>query len=484
VGAHPEVFVRSDRLMARLALAAAAGVLALGVAGVPAAHAAGTGGSIDTSFGNQGTAITDLGVDAAGNPRLGTPSAVALLPNGDLLVGGELGVVRLLPTGALDTSFGSAGYAPAGFPVGGSELPGLAVQPDGKILWLGGTSIPNPPAGTDSTNFAVERFNANGTPDTTFGHGGVATTDIPNDNLGLEEAQTAVVQPDGKIVVGGFVSVSGRRGHDDAALVRYDSNGSLDSSFGSGGMVVSDPGNVRAIALDAAGDIFVVPTETEFSPAGHKDARVSASPITTSTPSALGPGVSVPDGAFVFLPTGQTLSGSSVTNPNDIKDIDAQVQRLNADGSIDPTFASPPIDFNGQEGGRSSLSVDSLAVQPDGKILIGGGPGLARVNADGTLDTTFANGGAEPGVGSTLPVFLPTSALQVVLPHAKFLAIGAASNSTTAALELTLTPYFQNHPSKKAERLAGMPRQQGNSATRQLQCRLSRVSAGRNGKER
>jgi uncharacterized delta-60 repeat protein len=116
-------------------LAAAAVVTAsLASAGIarPAFAAGGAPGSIDTSFGTGGTVVTDLG--AAGGTKLGGPTAVIVLGNGDILVGGTQGVVRLLPTGSLDTTFGSGGFAAVGLPFGASELPGLTVQPDGKIV--------------------------------------------------------------------------------------------------------------------------------------------------------------------------------------------------------------------------------------------------------------------------------------------------------------------------------------------------------------
>jgi uncharacterized delta-60 repeat protein len=148
-------------------------------------------------------------------------------------------------------------------------------------------------------------------------------------------------------------------------------------------------------------------------------------------------------GAFAFLPTGQTLAGGLVGNPADVHDTDAQVQRLHADGTVDPAFASPPIDYNGIEGGTGDSGVDSLAVQRDGKILVGGSVGLARVNPDGTLDTTFGNGGTELAVPATLPVVLANAALLAVLPTGEFLAIGAGTNPATGSIELILTRYFQ-----------------------------------------
>jgi uncharacterized delta-60 repeat protein len=212
--------------------------------------------------------------------------------------------------------------------------------------------------------------------------------------------------------------------------------------------VMGGPGVARALGLDAAGDIFTLdltssalPGEAEFSPAGVPDAHVTAAPITTSSPSPLDD-----NGPWAFLPTGQILAGGMVaTSPSgDVQDIDGQVQRLHAGGTVDAPFARPPIDYNGQEGlSTIAFGVDSLAVQPDGKILVGGGLGLARLTPGGTLDTTFGTGGAELAVPATLPVLLPNATLLAVLPNGEFLAIGAGTNPATGSTELILTRYFQ-----------------------------------------
>ena len=185
-------------------------------------------------------------------------------------------------------------------------------------------------------------------------------------------------------------------------------------------------------------------SEAEFSPAGVQDASVTAAPLTASSPSSLLAGNGVIQ-TFAFLPAGQILAGSEVGGTVE-DDTDAQVQRLNAGGTVDATFASPQIDFNGIEGGRNDSAVESLAVQPGGKVLVGGNTGLARVNADGTRDTTFGTGGTELRAPSPLAdTSLPTSGLLAVLPNGEFLAIGDGTNSLTGTgpTELILTRYFQ-----------------------------------------
>jgi uncharacterized delta-60 repeat protein len=410
-----------NRVRAGLAVLAASASAVAFVAGVPPAQAASTPGSVDATFGNSGSTVTDLGLNPAGSPIQAVPTAAVVLANGDILVAGNFGVVRFLADGSLDKAFGSNGLAAVGFQGNSGIGPeGVAVQPDGKVIWAGGNAI-TPSPGQDSTTFAVERFRANGTPDPTFGNGGMVSTDFPTQGQGLETAQAVVVQPNGKILVGGFTLVSAYRSSTEStALVRYNSDGTVDPTFGNGGQVVSAPGGVRTIGLDSAGNIFVLPGEAEFSPTGHRAAAVTASPIIAS--SAGGPNL--------FLANGQTLQGGSVFVIR--HDNDAVVRRFNANGALDTSFANPAIDYNGQEF-AGSAGVSGLAVQPNGQILLGGG--LARVNGNGTVDTAFANGGSE------LTTFPSLCLLQ--LPNGRAMSVGYVSNTTTGGTDLTLTRFFE-----------------------------------------
>ncbi|HEY4850884.1 MAG TPA: hypothetical protein VII22_08810, partial [Streptosporangiaceae bacterium] len=204
--------------------------LLMGVSSVSAAAAAAPGG-LDPAFGNGGKVLTDLGVGG------GVASDAVLQSNGDIVVSGGFGVARYLPSGALDQAFGTGGRAATGFVGTGDSGTAAAVQPDGKIIWVGSQSNPNfPPGGT--FEFAVARFNPNGSLDTSFGTGGRASTEFFAPPLpGAQEFAAAVlVQPDGKILVSG----SARQGQNrfapiQGALARYNANGSLDTSFGTGG---------------------------------------------------------------------------------------------------------------------------------------------------------------------------------------------------------------------------------------------------------
>jgi len=175
-------------------------------------------GALDTSFGSGGKVTTDFG--GSYHPD---GFSVALQPDGKIVVagyaGGDFALARYNSDGALDTSFGSGGKVTTDF--GGSDAGySVALQPDGKIVVAGYAGL----------DFALARYNSDGALDTSFGTGGKVTTDFSG---GRDVGYSVALQPDGKIVVAGYAGV-------DFALARYNSDGALDTSFGSGGKVTTD----------------------------------------------------------------------------------------------------------------------------------------------------------------------------------------------------------------------------------------------------
>jgi uncharacterized delta-60 repeat protein len=390
------------------------------------AAAASTPGSLDPTFGNGGKVLTDLGVGA------GVPSDAVLQPNGDIVISGGFGVARYLPTGKLDTTFGSGGLASTGF-AGGESGTGVALQPDGKIIWVGSQGNPSFPAG-GTFSFAVARFTANGTLDTSFGTGGQASVEFfaPPMQGAQEFARAVLVQPDGKILVAG----SARQGQIrfapiQGALARFNANGTLDTSFGTGGKILSSSGAITALGLDAAGNIFTLPTRAEFSPTGQADTGVTPAAITASSHG----------GSSIFLPSGQFVQANTIGVAK--HDVDVQVQRFNADGSI--ASASPAFDYSGAAGLDQAIdSAGAVAVQANGQAVAGGAHflstspfGLARVNPDGTLDAGFGSGGVltttfngDEAVGAV-----------VIQPDGKIIAAGFSENNTTGHVFIALARY-------------------------------------------
>jgi uncharacterized delta-60 repeat protein len=392
---------------------------ALGVlAGVPAAHAA--AGDLDPGFGSGGIVTTSYN-----GPF---PADAALQPDGKIVVIAgfnntpsateAFGVLRYQGNGALDTSFGAGGRATATFTNFLNSPSDVALQADGKIVVVGNAQSAD---GTVS-EFAVARFNANGTLDASFGAGGKVTTNFVGVMAGgvSNPADSVLIQADGKILVGGLASQCARRCPAQSALARYNTSGTLDTTFGSGGMVaVTAIGGITALAEDAAGHIFALngASTAEFSAVGALQSQVTPSPITIAS----GRGTSSvfqADGRYLAISSGAGFSRH---------DTDAKVVRYLPTGAVDLSFTNPPFDFSAGNTVASD-AVQALAVQPNGQIIAAGlhsanGSAsftVARLNSSGSLDTTFGTGGTRtlnlPGGGQASVV--------LIQPDGKILVIG------------------------------------------------------------
>ncbi|WP_328836466.1 calcium-binding protein [Streptomyces europaeiscabiei] len=191
-----------------------------------------TDGSVDTSFGG-GDGWVSPGLAGGAEDAAG----VAVRPDGRIVAGaragGLFGLVRYLPDGSPDPAFGGGdGVVTTSLsdtPGVGATARDLALQPDGKVVVIGDV-------GQTSFDFALARYNPDGSLDTTFGGDGKVTTDLGGYNWG----EAVVVQSSGKIVASGW---SGGR----FTLVRYNLDGSLDSGFGTGGVATTDFGTGSAV---------------------------------------------------------------------------------------------------------------------------------------------------------------------------------------------------------------------------------------------
>lgn len=299
-------------------------------------------GKQDSTFGIGGI-FTDV--------TSGFGTAVAIQGDGKILVGAENSseatVLRLNANGSLDSTFGSRGTVTLSFPgdiFDGATVIGLAVQSDGKIV-----------AGISNFNqgfgpmFIVARLNVNGSLDTTFGSGGFVETQIGEFGAA---ASVLALQPDGKIVLAG-----------SDAMGRYDSNGALDTTFGNGGIATTPVVAPTAIALQ-------------------------------------------PDGK-ILLAAGGSSVGFAAGNPGvSLNQVAGVLSRYNTNGSLDTSF--------GISGQAATLPVAAaIAVQTEGRctstcqILVAGsfsslginggngfGFGVVRHNSNGSIDTSFGAGGA------------------------------------------------------------------------------------------
>jgi len=371
-----------------------------------------TSGTLDTSFGTNGKVTTDFAGGTGASAR-----TVAVQADGKIVAAGvavfngvtDFALARYNSNGTLDTSFGTSGIVTTVFDFPGSfdRVFTIVQQPDGKFVAVGSTVI------NLFANFALARFNANGTLDTSFGTGGMVTT-----GFGVSaEATSAVVQSDGKIVAAGYANLDGA---DDFALVRYDSNGTLDASFGTGGKVTTaflsqgfSEAQAFSVAVQPDGRIVAAGNAVvgggfdfalvRYDSNGTLDASFgTGGQVTTDFAGANDQARSVsvqPDGKIVAAgAAGQYIN----------RGFDFALARYNNNGTLDTGFGTSgkvTTDFTGTNDVPSEPS--AIALQEDGKIFVMGETlvsvqsdgaliydfALARYNSNGTLDTSFGTSG-------------------------------------------------------------------------------------------
>jgi uncharacterized delta-60 repeat protein len=310
----------------------------------------------------------------------------------------------VLSAGDLDYSFDTDGKRTVAFDLGpnfksdGAEA--CAVDAQGRIVVVGHATGGATNAPDD--DFAVVRLNPNGTLDTTFNGNGKRTIRFTAAGTpSTDDASIVLIQPDGKILIGG--STNSLDGQTSFALARLNPDGSLDTTFGGDGLLAYDAisslsGGIRDMVLQSDGSIVCF--ATLFNGSGAQN-------FTMVRFNSQGTETSVRSSPTGFFPSkAVTITGDKILVGGSTRltgDTDIAVLRLNADLSYDKTFGNAGtaiLAFDVLPGKDDGL--DGLAVQPDGKIIVGGSavsadaPSrvlAARLNADGTLDTTFGVGG-------------------------------------------------------------------------------------------
>ncbi len=296
-----------------------------------------TDGSLDTSFGTAGIVTSRFGPPG----YLFVVNAIGIQSDNKLVVAGiynggangnEFFAIRYTSTGALDNSFGSGGVVFTSFGTSSDTCYGMTIQPDGKIVLCGTAIVPGL-----QPDFALARYNTDGSLDTTFGTGGLVTTDFGNGYS--ENGNKVTIQPDGKLILAGFIYGTST----DYALARYNPDGSLDTAFGTGGKVTTGIGTLQDY------------------------------------------------GASVLL---QTDNKIIVSGYSSIALYDFSMARYNTDGTLDTSFGTGGkvnTDFNS---GSDDYAYAS-ALQPDGKIILAGASwndfAIARYNGTVPLNVTTEN---------------------------------------------------------------------------------------------
>ncbi len=324
--------------------------------------------------------------------------------------------------GDLDLSFGSGGKVITDFggTYGGAWA--VAIQSDGKIVVAGDTGN-----AYETRSIAVARYNADGSRDESFAGDGMQTTDVGG-GFG-SGARGLALQPDGRIVVAG---VGGGVSTEQAVVVRYSADGSLDSSFSTDGKMTIDfggtYGEAQAVAIQPDGKILIGGGNPSYPDAWYGIARLSTSGELDSTFSGDGKQTVSITGAWESVQA-LALDGVGRIVAGGRTDSDWGLFRLDSNGALDTSFSDDGkqiTDFGGTyEDGSDNLA--DIAIQPDGRII---GVGvrwsfpeaslLARYHPNGTLDQSFGQDGLQAIAGSEMP----SNAL-ALQANGKIVAVGA-----------------------------------------------------------
>ena len=296
---------------------------------MPVSCGEGGAGTLDPTFGDGGLVWLY---------NYGTAGSVAVQADGKILVGGTLGqdlaLVRLQTDGTLDATFGDAGVVETKIGAATSGFQALALQTDGKVVAVARATF------TDGTqdNFAVARYLTSGLLDPSFGDAGAVITDFSNR---VDGANSVALLADGRILAGGQSAPNVATPNTDFALALYHADGSLDTSFGDAGKIVSTfVGAAYTVVVDDAGRVI--------------------------------------------------LGGTTGAN--------FAVLQLAVSGDSDPTFGDGGLATSSFSG---SDTVATLLLQQDGRVIAAGGSietstfrlAAARYLATGAMDPGFGVGG-------------------------------------------------------------------------------------------
>jgi len=276
----------------------------------------------------------------------------------------------------------------------------VAVQPNGEILTVF--------FAFNNTSTALEnlliRLKTNGALDPTFGNGGAVALNFPVPTGWGASATIVLAQPDGKILLTGNVTPPFRnKSAPMTLLARYLASGAPDTSFGTGGLVetVTPIDLPSTIALLSGDSILAFNTSgnvAQFTPSGALLAAATGGAIIATKDAGILNGLAV-------LPNGEFLAAGTIPGADGKTNVDAVVERFELTGALDTSYESPAIRF-GPDAPQVKNEPQSLVVDSDVRGLVGvefvtasaEAAGVARLNANGSLDTTFGKAGISPTV--------------------------------------------------------------------------------------
>lgn len=306
-------------------------------------------------------------------------------------------LIRLNVDGSLDEAFGNQGVVQDNLNSDYDFVNAMAIQPDGKILTTG---LSRGPAG--SLTFALVRYKPNGSRDSTFGTQGVVKTIFGNN---LASAEDIILQPDGKIIVTGYVQIGSGNA---IGIVRYNANGSLDNTFNGDGKLIYSVNAYScrsfSLALESNGNILIA-GKTFLSNTTSKGTYFISRLLSNGTidPFFGTDGVVIGDFSSDFFteytcmtlePGGKIIAAGAV-------DTAWYMVRHHPDGTLDNSFGTNGVVLNSNT--LLSYGIRAIALQPDGKIIVTGRItnqagteslfAIIRYLENGLLDNTFGIGG-------------------------------------------------------------------------------------------
>ncbi|HXJ66677.1 MAG TPA: hypothetical protein VNN79_23200 [Actinomycetota bacterium] len=322
---------------------------------------------------------------------------MAVQNDGKIIAGGTLShtysqtawaLVRYLPNGKIDRSFGNKGRVVTDITDGRDLLARVLVLGDGKIV----------AAGTGGSSFAAVRYMSDGHKDPTFGHDGVVRV---NFSAGLDGANDLRLAPGGKLVLAGGAEPGGVGAF---AVARLNPDGSLDATFGGDGRRMTGFGTTTSYAANV-----LVHADGSMLVSGRVGTEVGL--VTYGSSGVLDPAFGdqgrrlIDTGTNMFprgmlqLKSGRVMLGGNIQKGSDISDCDAALLRLNADGTPDESFGPTGLvtqDFTysdfisglARAGGKFVLPMTVGAVFGSDQQLA-----VVRLNNDGSADTSFGNQG-------------------------------------------------------------------------------------------
>jgi uncharacterized delta-60 repeat protein len=350
-----------------------------------------TDGTLDNSFGINGKVTAPVGsLDDYG-------MCIALLDNMKILVGGfysspaylHIFLLKFNSDGSPDTTFGNKGTDTLLTGMSDDIANAIAIQPDGKILLSGYSSN-----GSDN-DFLLVRFNPDGSPDSTFGTDGKVITNVGGSN---DVSYSIGLQTDGKILLGG-TAYNGM--YDDMAVVRYNTDGSVDSTFNVDGKVFTSiktsGSSGHSLAVQSDGKIVIAGDYNDNAFHNMAVARYNTNGTLDHTFNQDGKSTITIEGESINYCTGMTVEQdgkivvTGVSQMTNGSDYDICLVRFNSDGSVDSSFGthgSVIKDINN----HSDDTPTAVIMQPDGRIVVLGYSGGGNFVADNLVVLRYLSG--------------------------------------------------------------------------------------------